>query len=183
MFWNSDVELFCVDRCYGQLQLLPRLFYACMTYLKSSHLDLPVGLIERLVHTDVVFVQQFVSAVHNLKVRETLFSNDNQWCNVEFFNENVFSNISDFYIVAMETTVYAHCTYSLFCLTGFIYARNGQEMNLIFLFFFLSKKNWIGCALLVMWLRNTGFKSSNDQVKCLFIQATLDTNAEGFTRT
>lgn len=65
--------IFCVDRCYGQLQLLHRLFYACMTYLKAPHLDLPVGLIERLVHTDVVFVKQFVSAVHNFKVRETCF--------------------------------------------------------------------------------------------------------------
>ena len=49
--------------------LLPRLFYATYTYLQGELLDLPVGLMSRLVLGDVAFVDQFANCVQELEVR------------------------------------------------------------------------------------------------------------------
>ena len=57
------------SRCFAHSQLLPRLLHASVTYLKPHDLDLPIGLISRLVLADDVFVEQFAHCVDNLKVR------------------------------------------------------------------------------------------------------------------
>lgn len=56
-------------RCFAGRQLLPRLLHASVTYLKPLDLDLPIGLISRLVLADTVFVEQFSHCVDDLKVR------------------------------------------------------------------------------------------------------------------
>ncbi|ELU14949.1 hypothetical protein CAPTEDRAFT_150354 [Capitella teleta] len=50
-----------------QMQVVTHLFNACIKYLEPQHLELPMGLLSRLVLGDSSFVSQFASAVHDEK--------------------------------------------------------------------------------------------------------------------
>ena len=63
-------------RCYAQLGLMPKLFHACVQYLKPVHLELPIGIINRLVIGDESFVEQFASTVHESRVCFSLSTRD-----------------------------------------------------------------------------------------------------------
>jgi len=60
-----------VDSCYADLRLLERLLAACITCLKPQYLDLPVGLVARLVLSDATFIDQFVRVVNDHNVSPT----------------------------------------------------------------------------------------------------------------
>ncbi|KAI0226993.1 Serine/threonine-protein kinase 36 [Lamellibrachia satsuma] len=64
---NSEL-LEAIQTCFAGRQLLPRLLHASVTYLKPLDLDLPIGLISRLVLADTVFVEQFSHCVDDLKL-------------------------------------------------------------------------------------------------------------------
>lgn len=55
-------------RCLHSHQLLSRLLFACQKYLKEEELVTPLGLVTRLVLGNNIFVEQFCSAVRDLKV-------------------------------------------------------------------------------------------------------------------
>ena len=55
-------------RCLHSHHLLSRLMFACQKYLKDEDLVTPLGLITRLVLGNKIFVEQFCSAVRDLKV-------------------------------------------------------------------------------------------------------------------
>lgn len=44
------------------------MFLACLKYLDQAHLDLPIGLIARLMFANDIFVAQFAQAVKNYEV-------------------------------------------------------------------------------------------------------------------
>jgi len=68
MQWN------CYGSCYSQLGLLEKLLSACITCLKPEHLDLPIGLVGRLVLSGPAFIDQFVNIINNHNVRSVLFT-------------------------------------------------------------------------------------------------------------
>ena len=52
---------------FAQSGLLPRLLYAVVTYLQPDQLELPLGLLSRLVLGEAMFVEQFAKSVEDLK--------------------------------------------------------------------------------------------------------------------
>ena len=67
--WSCHLNLFCIYfRCLHSHHLLSRLLFACQKYLKDEDLVTPLGLITRLVLGNKIFVEQFCSAVRDLKV-------------------------------------------------------------------------------------------------------------------
>ncbi|KAL8605032.1 hypothetical protein ACOMHN_018834 [Nucella lapillus] len=63
---NDDL-LAEIQMCLYTSQLLPRLLAASSEYLSGDVLETPVGLMTRLVLGNAIFVQQFASAVSDLK--------------------------------------------------------------------------------------------------------------------
>ena len=58
----------CHGSCYSHLALLEKLLSACITCLKPEHLDLPIGLVGRLVLSGPAFIDQFISVVNSHNV-------------------------------------------------------------------------------------------------------------------
>ena len=54
--------------CYSHLGLLDKLLAACVTSLKPEHLDLPIGLVGRLVLSGQAFIDQFTSSINSHNV-------------------------------------------------------------------------------------------------------------------
>ena len=51
---------------------MARLLHACVSHLQPGQLELPMGLISRLVLGDVSFVTQFADSVHQVQVLHTV---------------------------------------------------------------------------------------------------------------
>ena len=64
----------CHYSCYSQLGLLEKLLAACITCLKPEHLDLPIGLVSRLVLSGAAFVDQFVNVINGRNVSAFVFT-------------------------------------------------------------------------------------------------------------
>lgn len=64
---TSEDLLSQIQICLHFHQFMPHLMYACQKYLKDDQLETPIGLISRLVLSNNIFVQQFCSAVNDLK--------------------------------------------------------------------------------------------------------------------
>ncbi|KAK7488222.1 hypothetical protein BaRGS_00020529 [Batillaria attramentaria] len=71
---TSEELLAEIQHCLYTSQLLPRLLGACSKYLSGESLETPIGLITRLVLGNPIFVQQFASAVKDLKCSSFLCS-------------------------------------------------------------------------------------------------------------
>ncbi|XP_052245877.1 serine/threonine-protein kinase 36-like isoform X2 [Dreissena polymorpha] len=56
-----------IQVCFHSHELMPKLMFACQKYLKEEQLETPVGLITRLVLSNNIFVDQFCTAVKDLK--------------------------------------------------------------------------------------------------------------------
>ncbi len=61
-----------ICRSFYRNEFLPRLLHASQTYLRPEHMELPVGLMSRLIVSDVEFVNQFAQAVKQYKVKTKL---------------------------------------------------------------------------------------------------------------
>ena len=70
------------DSCYSHLGLLEKLLSACITCVKPQYLDLPIGLVGRLVLSGAAFIDQFVNVInsHNVSVFVSLFCRDIHTC-------------------------------------------------------------------------------------------------------
>ncbi|KAL5015967.1 hypothetical protein ScPMuIL_005556 [Solemya velum] len=60
---TPEATLADVQQCLHANNLLPRMFLACLTHMDQAHLDLPIGLIARLMFANDIFVSQFAQAV------------------------------------------------------------------------------------------------------------------------
>ncbi|XP_076434866.1 serine/threonine-protein kinase 36-like isoform X2 [Babylonia areolata] len=69
---NDDL-LAEIQMCLFSSKLLPRLLGASALYLHGERLETPVGLMTRLVLGNAIFVQQFASAIADLKVNSFLW--------------------------------------------------------------------------------------------------------------
>lgn len=56
-----------VQQCLYETQVLPRIFFACTKYLQLEQIETPMGLLNRLVLGNQMFVEQFAQAVHDFK--------------------------------------------------------------------------------------------------------------------
>ncbi|XP_033099504.1 serine/threonine-protein kinase 36-like [Anneissia japonica] len=63
----SDTLVEDILSSYHQSLLLPKLLAACLLYLEPGTLEVPVGLMSRLVLSDELFISQFVQATANFK--------------------------------------------------------------------------------------------------------------------
>ena len=63
----------CCISCYLQLGLLEKLLAACITSLKPEHLDLPIGLVGRLVLSGPAFIDQFINVINSHNVSDFVF--------------------------------------------------------------------------------------------------------------
>ena len=65
---NTALYNFSLSSCLYTSRLLPRLLGACVKHLEGQALETPMGLIARLVLGNVIFVEQFATAVKSVKV-------------------------------------------------------------------------------------------------------------------
>ena len=65
---NTTLYNFSLSSCLYTSRLLPRLLGACVKHLEGQALETPMGLIARLVLGNVIFVEQFATAVKSVKV-------------------------------------------------------------------------------------------------------------------
>jgi len=74
--WPDDSVYVLRDSCYSQLGLLEKLLAACITSLKPEHLDLPIGLVGRLVLSSPAFIDQFINVInsHNVSASVWIFT-------------------------------------------------------------------------------------------------------------
>jgi len=67
------MKLCCIS-CYSQLGLLEKLLAACIASLKPEHLDLPIGLVGRLVLSGPAFIDQFINVINSHNVSDFVFT-------------------------------------------------------------------------------------------------------------
>ncbi|KAK3576136.1 hypothetical protein CHS0354_043102 [Potamilus streckersoni] len=61
-----------IQQCLHFHALLPRLLYACQRYLKNEQLEMPFGLVARMVLGNRIFVDQFCSTIKELRASQFL---------------------------------------------------------------------------------------------------------------
>ncbi|KAK3796590.1 hypothetical protein RRG08_057839 [Elysia crispata] len=64
---TTDEMLAEIQHCLYTSRLLPRLLAACVKHLEGAALETPMGLVARLVLGNVIFVEQFATAVKSVK--------------------------------------------------------------------------------------------------------------------